>query len=320
MLRLLCLWSCCLLLVVLGQQEAEAEVLSMQLHPEGSVPEQAPSMSIPMHSRELQLPSFSNGGIVFFLHVPKTGGTTIRRNLETLERVHHVFAKNYTTYKETAPLVEDAIVRGTRNKTILFYEIHATDAPSFFRLRKRLRRWKDTAASNNVPVWFFTVLRDPLKYAVSHFNFFHVQKRNPTFEQCNATAEDFIRKSLYNPQCQFLFRGEPSMRAQQAKQIYITPEECESVHALLLDLFDWVGITEFLSNETLPLLAQLFDVPFDFKFQRYRVSKEESNGAYFDMQNATLSALASITTMSTLDSMIYESVKYNFLFSMWTGV
>jgi hypothetical protein len=41
-------------------------------------------------------------------------------------------------YRETVPQVEDAIIHGTTNNTVLFYEIHATTVPSFYKLRKWL--------------------------------------------------------------------------------------------------------------------------------------------------------------------------------------
>jgi len=165
------LWLCCLSGFVVGQvhlRATEVEVVSDALlgslysnhqHKNSGDAKHDQSSIQVAKSLKKSLPPFSNGGIVFFLHIPKTGGTTIRRNFEKLERINHIFGKNYSTYGETAPLVEDAILHGTPNNTILFYEIHATDAPSFFRLRKRLHRWRDTAAQNRVSVFFFTVER-----------------------------------------------------------------------------------------------------------------------------------------------------------------
>ena len=278
------------------------------------------------------LPDFSSGGLVFFLHIPKTGGTTIRRNIEQFDHIHYVFAKNYSTYWETAPLVEDMI--GTENgksyksnnkneiqnnNTILFYEIHATTAPSFYKLRKRLRRWRETASRNNVTIFFFTILRSSLPYAISHFNFFHVDQRNPTFEQCDATEESFIRMSLENPQCQFLYMGENSMRGQKAKNITITQDECHLVQKELFDSMDWVGTTEGLSNETLPLLRNLLKLPKDFAFERYRVTTTvtKKDKQYFGVDNLTSFAIQSINSMSSLDIDLYESAKRQYPYSMW---
>jgi hypothetical protein len=263
-----------------------------------------------------KLPSFENGGVIFFLHTPKTGGTTIRLNVQKLDRVDYYFGTNYSTYWDTAPLVEDAILHGTHNKSILFLEIHAKDSPSLLRLRKRLKRWRDTAAHNKVSVFFFTVLRDSLPYALSHFNFFHVQKRNPTFEQCNATEENFLRLSLSNPQCQFLANGEASMRAQKSKGVVVQPETCEQVYETFSESLDWVGTTERLSNETLPLLSQLLELPSNFTFFNHRITKKE-DGTTFEMQNLTSTALDSVLLGTTVDTMLYERTLRDFPFSRW---
>jgi hypothetical protein len=249
------------------------------------------------------------GGVVAFLHIPKTGGTTLRLNLESYDRIHYVFAKNYSTYSETAPLVEDAIVHGTTNGTILFYEIHATTAPSFFQLRHRLRRWKDTAHQNGVPTFFFTLLRESTAYAFSHFNFFHIQRRNPTFERCNASQDNFIRLTLYNPQCQFLFQGESSMRAQKFKNKVLNAADCQAVQKHLFDTMDWIGTTEQLSDETLPLLSTLLELPQNHTWVNYKVSKETQD-VYFGKDNVTEAVLQWIQDdMSALDSGLYRMAR-----------
>ena len=297
----------------------------------------------------------ATGGVIFFLHVPKTGGTTIRRNVEQLENIHYVFARNYSTYYETAPLVEEAILGqpnqqkqqirsntptkqnninndSNKNGTILFYEVHATTAPSFFRLRQRLRRWRDTAERNNVPVFFFTILRDPLSFALSHFKFFHVEARNPTFERCNATEDNFLRLSLENPQCQFLYKGEPSMRAQKAVQtndgtgsarknttnVIVQPDHCQQIQHQMIDLLDWVGTTDNLSNETIPLLAHVLGLNRSFVEEQWTPHKISSIG--FDVRNVTAATIEKIHAMSTLDQKLYEEVpnlhfQYNYFFS-----
>jgi len=264
-----------------------------------------------------------SGGLVFFLHVPKTGGTTIRQNLRNVERIKYIFANNYSTYYDTAPLVEDAILHGGReNRTILFYEIHATTAPSFYRLRARLKRWRETAAHTQVPVFFFTLLREPMSYSFSHFNFFHLQKRNPSFERCNATEEEFLRKSLRSPQCQFLFGGESSMRGQKrngthadSKKYVVQPEECQSIRDLMFDLFDWVGTTELLSTETLPILSKLLNVS-TISWKNYRVSKNKKDYVSFGRENVTASAIQTIIEMSKLDTKLYKETESRYHYDL----
>ncbi len=266
-------------------------------------------------------PSLQSGGLLFFLHIPKTGGTTIRRNLERIDHINYVLAKDQKSYSDSVGLVEEMILGGSRTNSVLFYEIHAKTAPSFFKMRRRLKRWRETALRQGVPFFFFSLVREPISYSFSHFNFFHLQKRNPTFERCNATEDDFLRKSIYNPQCQFLFKGEPSMRGQvrnatdsDLRRLMVQTKDCEAVTEQLFDLMDWVGKTELLSLETIPLLSKLLNQP-RLEWENYRVSKNAKGYIPFGRENVSSFAIETVSEMSRLDEALYKQVERRFKYN-----
>jgi hypothetical protein len=267
-----------------------------------------------------RLPSFENGGVMFFVHVPKAGGTTIRRNLQRQEKVLYHFGRNKTTFTKAIPVIEDALINGTNNGTIHVLELHALDSPSLLQLRQTVLDWRTTALQNRVDVFFFTVLREPVAYSVSHFNFFHVQKRNDSFEQCNATEENFLRLSLENPQCQFLYQGERAMRWQKRLQRSVLSHTCLTlVYETLMATMDWVGTTEQLTNATWPLLARMVRVPPSFRYKSHRVTRKLRHEATLLKQHhLTAMAIQTIHRASVLDQNIYDRIQKDFPISMWT--
>jgi hypothetical protein len=121
-----------------------------------------------------------------------------------------------------------------------------------------LRHWRQLARDYGKPFYAFTILRDPIDYAVSLFNFLHVLggffgvQQYPRF---NGTLENFqntmlVGDHLFNPQCLYLLTGELFDQT-------VTQESCQWVQDTLRDTMDWVGDTASLSANTLPYLQQL---------------------------------------------------------------
>ena len=103
------------------------------------------------------------------------------------------------------------------------------------------------------------------------------------------------------------------MRAQKPKQVVVQPDECSDVQREMWSLFDWVGNTERLSNETLRILSHLLDLPSDFVFERFKVSKE--SGETFGRENVTSATINAILEISALDNILYENVQRRYRFS-----
>jgi hypothetical protein len=263
------------------------------------------------------LPSFQKGGLIFFLHIPKTGGTTIRENLHnrTTNYLLYRFVAGMGEYQRSRPFVEQYIsTSSARKRPIIFLEVHGRDSPNLRELRKTLLGWKRTAAKTNVSTFFFTILREPLSHAISYFNFFHVERPNRHFEQVQATEENFLRLALHSPQCQFLSRGEYSLR--EKKKVQTTRKECRQVQEMLLETMDWVGTTDRMNDETLPILARLLNLK-GATFESQRVSTKPANTS-ISKSRLTASTIHRIERMLAFDNTIYDEVpKKKFPLAMW---
>lgn len=98
------------------------------------------------------------------------------------------------------------------------------------------------------------------------------------------------------------------MRSQHSKKVRVTPEECAEVKTSMMSLLDWVGTTEHLSTDTLPLLSKLLALPPDFVFAKHRVTLEiKKTDQYLRMGNLTASTLQNIESTSYLDIGLYNS-------------
>jgi hypothetical protein len=201
----------------------------------------------------------TDGGIIFFVHTIKTGGTTIRDNFSNkslFPQVDYIAAYSLQEFRKAKRKIDARLAGNHNTNNTMFVEVHGHNTPTLVELEPMLREWKAHAETTAIPFFSFTLLRDPLDFSVSFFNFFHVYG-DPRFgPQLQATLPNLQKTLPWNPQCLYLIRGErPFFRPD--KYYNATPPDCEQVAHVMDKVLDWVGDTSQLSNETLPLLVKL---------------------------------------------------------------
>lgn len=168
------------------------------------------SLFYPNNIRLRQNWDFSKGGIVLHVHIPKTGGMTIRDFVYKNDVFRPaVMADSYSGFQRKSPILDSACVNGTRKKRILFFEIHGTDAPSMVKLRDQIHAWRETALANGVAFFAFSSIREPVSLALSHFNFFHSEYYIRTGKLHNG--------SILSCSCSFFVIGSNRPRSRSAK-------------------------------------------------------------------------------------------------------
>jgi hypothetical protein len=153
----------------------------------------------------------------------------------------------------------------TKNKTY-FVELHigypAPSFPTLTQLESDLILMRNLTDKSNMGFFSFTLVREPVSFAVSFFNFFYgstftAEIWNP-FPTLNVTEENFQKTLVPNRQCVVLDTHPMGMNMKNQSSLQ-TDASCNvhRVQNVLLEQMDWVGTTENLQTETLPLLSEI---------------------------------------------------------------
>lgn len=242
--------------------------------------EHPPSPHQPQRPVVIQpLPSFQpgEGGLIIFFHVAKNGGTTIRKFLESYQHVQVIwkpqssFIYHLLLMKQ---IVENIVTpqpsndkQNTTTTTTTVVEIHLGPDLTLDEMEPALTNLRHRARVNQVPFFVFTVVREPLSYAISFYNYQNIPTNsgfhNPRFAVGTPGSEDdFVHLSLANPQCLFFCRGEIATTTWYSwlqTHPMVTDRECQQTYMRLTCTMDWIGTMEQLSTTTLPLLAYLLE-------------------------------------------------------------
>lgn len=205
------------------------------------------------------------GGVIIFWHLAKTGGTSVRKQCATLPGVDYMMLVTPQDYEGGAQTIADRLTpprslansgdtletemyqtetenvdkhNHSRSHT-LFVELHGMNSPTVLGMESHLQQWRQLSEQHGTPLFIFTILREPVSYSISFFNFFHQQVTEQPSEF------DLMRNS-FNRQCHTL--AAPPGQSRTA---------CAQLYHKFYQYFDWVGTTESLTTATLPLLQHL---------------------------------------------------------------
>jgi hypothetical protein len=324
-----------------------------------------------------------HGGVIFFLHVPKTGGSTIRHNfggvnapasytldldleqimLGTLmTRVRFIKAtKMEAFYEKAVPKINRYLSTPSGKKKLLFVEVHGMDNHNAIELEPFLHAWRERALETKTPFFAFTILREAVSEQISFFNYFYIHPGDSRFcdnsitisDRCMRDArpdfnntlkdilnakstetdkimsiveknrgidlEDAMMKSIYNnPQCLFLARGERTYGSDASHlREGLSEAECESAYKSLQRTMDWIGRTEKLTSETLPLLTQMmFNNPNVASFIK-NTNKSPNRDGFLSLSKIKPSTLEFLKQSSQLDDKLYRHVIKDYRMDQW---
>jgi hypothetical protein len=265
-------------------------------------------------------PFHQKGGIMIFFHIPKAGGTTVRRLFQR-GLSNHVILYQRISFTKALPEMKRHLEQPIFTKTLVV-EIHDGPNLSLVEMAPFLHQLRQRANANNVPFFCFTLVRQAFPYMISYYNYEHLFAVNAArFERGTATEEDFRRLSLQDPQCLFLTRSEWAFgRDWEVLRRNFSTKECIDLYPIMQQSLDWIGTVEDMQTNTLPLLSFLVtrNATIGRTFEPQNVAristKTPPHIELLKLSNATVEYIHNITQG---DDYIYKKVQRDYPMSMW---
>lgn len=245
-----------------------------------------------------------NGLLIFFLHIPKTGGSTLRHLLrDAVDHYYSPFGRQ--EYKKQSSALEEAL--DNWDGKVHCFELHSATSPAFVTVLDQLLTWKELCEEKSIPFFAFTVMREPVSFSFSFFQFYHTQHgKFKYFETANES--DFLEHSLGNPQCLFLSRSEQSfLPPARSKALTLSESECDGAYDALIRTMDWVGTTSNLSNVTIPLLSAIMHSQLN-----QTTTENKSPIKNFDRSRLSEHGLHLLHKWNRFDESLYKRLKEHY--------
>jgi len=208
-----------------------------------------------MHAVTTQNNNNRTGGVVLFWHLAKTGGSSIRGNFAKFSsEVDYRPLLKRSDWFRVVSQIESRLMSSSKTRRILFVELHGQGTFPNQHWDVTLQQWRDLADMNHKHFFVFTVLREPLSHTISYYNYFHKSHSIETMDMETMLKDTFMA----NRQCTTLAQlHDDDFWFYSSLQGALNAETCAKLYSKLLQHLDWIGTTETLSNETLPLVHTL---------------------------------------------------------------
>ena len=266
------------------------------------------SASTPNRSRhgKERLPERNEKGlIVVFIHVPKSGGTSIRSALSK-ESDEFLFGLGEEACRKHVDTMYRKLQNWTPGKFVLF-ELHTLTCPPYMALRHHFETWRSMAAAQEVPFFSFSMVREPFSNAVSWYAYYF----GPVGFRHELTEDDFKSHLVHNVQSLFLARSEEAYRKEELRSGY-NRQEFETVARYFLQDMDWVGTLEQQSTDTQIILDRVTKTTLVYEHKN-----ESPGGDSFGKANVSAATKQWVLDENKWDIELYKQVQSLFSLSMW---
>lgn len=256
--------------------------------------------------------SLKEGGAVIFLHPQRTGGRSVKvglskRDFGIVLRHPHL----NSSLSSAAHEIEAALSGNTtmEEEKITYFTVLHDDFGNLKPVQAYLEKWRALAKKHRTSLFMFTLVRDPVSFHVSYFNEFRVNPcRSPLCVQpLLEPTEEFLLTSIEpNAQCRAFSRDPKNLT-----QTPISEQECDRAFEWMQQNLDWVGTTDHLSTETLPLLAEHM-LGDGIRAESMNIINDQSKSNRLHADSLSPGVVAKIRAMSSLDQKLYEKVQANY--------